>query len=865
MEMAVDEEEPEEEPDYSLRTNNMCRVEDNKFNVPVLAKAGDVMLGGLFPVRFRVLARDLSYYQKPESLQCEGFDFRAFRWLQTMIFALEEINKNYTLLPNVTLGYRIFDTCNNNFIALKGMVSLISAKEEMVHLGECMHPISAAIGEAGSTQSITISRIMTPFQLPLVSYSATCDCLSNKLEYPSFLRTVPSDKYQVMALIHLVIQYGWEWIGIIASDDDYGQYGLAMLTEQLKRADICIDFSFTIPKLYTQEKITSLVRQIQKSTAKVLIAFTTEGELYPLVKEIVQQNVSSKQWIASEAWVTAALLSKQEFLPALVGTIGFAIRRAYIPGLKEFLLRLRPSKGAFFANMLWEALFKCKLNFSDNPAFETTALTSPVCDGSENLQALKNIYSDTTQLRVSYNVYKAVYTVAHALHNLMCAEKIQLFSTCTQALHFEPWQLLHRLKTVKFQNQFGEEVYFDGNGKSAAIYDLINWQKDYTGTAEFVQVGVFDASAPLDEQLVINMNISWAGGGIQVPRSVCSESCPPGSRKAVREREPVCCFDCFSCADGEFSNETGSSACRKCPSDYWSNHGFTKCIPRQAEYLSLGDAMGIALTVVALIGISIAIAVLVVFFHHKNTPIVKANNSELSFLLLGSLVLCFLCSLTFIGQPSTWSCMVRHTAFAVSFVLCISCIFAKTTVVVVAFKVTSPSSSIMKWFGPLQQKTMIFLCTFMQILICVTWLIISPPFPSRDTSYRGAKVLFLCNVGSSLAFYLTLSYIGLLCGICFVLAFLARRLPDRYNEAKYITFGMIIFFAVWIAFIPAYLSSTEKYTVAVEIFAIQFSSFGLLICIFTYKCYMLLRPDQNLPKTIRRMSSRKEILFMVGQ
>uniref|UniRef100_A0A3Q1FA71 Extracellular calcium-sensing receptor-like n=1 Tax=Acanthochromis polyacanthus TaxID=80966 RepID=A0A3Q1FA71_9TELE len=764
----------------STSGGTICTLQ-NSFE-PSFVAQGDFVIGGIFPLHYNQEMPDLNCTYRPPPVNCR-FDPRAFRWAQTMRLAVEEINQSPELLPNYTLGYKIFDSCAYPLTGQRAALAVLNGlSEDESPMCSSSSPLLAMIGESGSAQSIVVSRILQPFRIPMISYFSSCACLTDRRKYPTFFRVIPNDDYQVRAIAQLLVRFNWTWVGLVRGDHEYGRFAVQGLLRELQGTKVCVAYQEMIPLLYNQQRALEII-----SLAKVVVVFSAEGEMTPFLRDYMAQNITGIQWVASEAWVTASVFTGSEYYPYLGGTIGFGIRKGHISRLSDYLQTVNPQKypNNPLVQELWEALYGC----------------SPSLSSASQIPLL------------AYNAYKAVYAVAHSL--------------------------IRTVSEVKFTIA-GEEVNFDLKGDSIPYYDVINWQRGTSGNIDFINVGLFDGTKPAGDELVIEDDrIMW------VPVSVCSASCPSGSRKAVRRGEPVCCFDCVPCDSGKISNETNSIECTFCPENFWSNEDRTSCIPKKVEFLAY-DSLGITLTVISAVGACFTIAVFAVFFHHRNTAIVRVNNSELSFFILFALMLCFLCSLVFIGEPTVWSCMLRHTAFSITFSLCISCILGKTLVVLAAFTATRPGNNIMKWLGPKQQRTIIFSCTLFQVVICAAWLIDAPPYPSRNTKYERSKIILECSVGSSLAFWCVLGYIGLQACLCFVLAFLARKLPGNFNEAKFITFSMLIFCAVWLAFIPAYISSPGNYADAVESFAILASSFGLLFCLFAPKCYIiLLKPEKN--------------------
>ncbi|KAJ7995372.1 hypothetical protein DPEC_G00243880 [Dallia pectoralis] len=870
-----------------------------------------VVVGGMFPVHRRVASADDNTSSVPASLGCEGFNFRTFRWTQTMLFAINEINSRSDLLPDTDLGYVIYDSCFTISKAVEGTLTYLTGQDEAVPNYRCGTgaPLAALVGAGGSDLSIATARILGLYYFPQVSYSSSCSVLESKFQFPTFLRTIPNDVYQSDAMARLVLHFGWTWVGTIAADDDYGKYGIKAFKDQVEEAGVCISFSETLPKISSPGDITRIVETVVKSTAKIIVVFSSDVDLSPLIQELLRYNVTNRTWIASEAWVTSALINEPGVSSVLGGTLGFGLKRADIPGLQQHLLNIDP-----YANPLteefWETAFGCTLDYGralrlakaaagsqgDNATLSSAArgLPAGLCSGEESLEKLNNTYSDVSELRLTYSVYKAVYAVAHALHNMeMCQPDQGPFSnnTCADINQFEPWQLMYYLKNVQFNVPHTNEPLFFLDGDVNGYYDIINWHFRSDGEIAYVIVGRFDSTALPEARMTIdNGSIVWNNDDSQAPRSVCSESCEPGTRKGIRQGEPVCCFDCIPCADGEISNTTDARECIQCGEDYWSNAVRDACVPKIIEFLDFGEPLGITLIAISAFGALTALAVAVVFLVHLGTPLVKANDPLLSFSLLFSLVVTFLSSIVFLGEPHPWSCMTGQVALALGFSLCLSSIMGKAAVLMlraralkaarskakasakaaaksastdsgpdlIATNVSSNDAAVtdadpnVDSLRPVHQRVLAVVATLIQAVACALWLIILPPHPVKNMAAQNIKIILECDQGSVVFICCVFAYDLLLALLAFIFAFVARKLEDHFSEAKSMTFGMLVFFIVWISFVPAYLSTRGKFMVAVQIFAILASSFGLLACIFLPKCYVLLvKPEHNTEAMLR--------------
>ncbi|XP_018430198.1 PREDICTED: extracellular calcium-sensing receptor-like [Nanorana parkeri] len=769
---------------------------------------GDILIGAIFVIHSGFIFHPPNFQEAPKPISCTGFHIRYYRDVLGLMLAVDEINDSPELLPNITLGFSLLDSCMSELQAVGGVLSLLSGLGNPFPGYDC-HTSSVMVGIVGdqlSALSIPIARILGALHYPQISHGATLAALSNKIQFPSFFRTMPSNLFQNIALIQLIGRFSWTWVGMLVVDNDAGQQGAQVIRAGIERNGGCIAFQEKIHLSYSTRQIRRVVDVIKGSSINVIILHSPEVHVTALLDAMFDDGLTGKTFISSASFIiTPGLFSKKAW-KVLNGTIGLVPGSAHMPGFEEFLLNLHPNASSMypFIRLFWEKAFSCHWPDGDAEGSVAPIIKEHVtCSGKEELGGEIAQLFETNDLTLTYHAYLAVYAYAHALHSLLGCPTIS-------------------------------EGYFS----HAVCADINEAQPRKV-------LGRIDPEARLGEKIGLNISaILWNHHFVQVPVSVCSNSCRPGYRKAPLQGRPICCYDCVPCSEGEMSNRTGAAECARCPSDQWSNEERDRCVLKVIEFLSYNEPLGIVLVIMVFMLSVLTVCILIIFIKYQDTPIIKATNRELSYILLVSLVLCFLCCLVFIGQPSKFSCLLRQTFFSVAFSISISSVLAKTIMVILAFKATRMNSPLRKWLGPAIPRNVVALCLVVQMCICSLWLHRSPPFPTLNT--QNYKITFECNEGQKVFFYMSLGFMGSLAMVSFLVAFLARNLPGSFNEAKLITFSMLVFCCVWISFIKAYLSTSGKYTVAVQIFAILASSAGLLSCIFLPKCYIiLLRPERN--------------------
>ncbi|XP_059807602.1 taste receptor type 1 member 3-like [Hypanus sabinus] len=797
-----------------------------------------------------------------------------------MTFAIDEINNSTSLLPGIRLGYEVHDDCFETVASiLPSLLFLSNSKgsgvDVLCNYTEYRSRAIALLGPWTSEQAIIIAKLFGLFLFPQVSplrssicygwsqskqrYGSSSAKLSNKKVFPSFLRTMPSDNNQAIAIVSIIRKFKWNWIAGIGSDDEYGRQGIELVQRYASLQGICVGFIEIIPihlsLSSTKQKISEIIDHISQVNVNIIILFSSEGPVQELMKEVIQRNITRKVWIASEAWVKSGVVINIPGIERIGTVIGTVINSGSMPGFEDYILN-------HLTNIRSSKRQRCDAEYCGNHIFpfwpyptSQQLLSDVQLLSPENL----SVVLDQPVRRDTFSVYTAVYSIAYALHTLLkchtggCETATVWYNwqvqksfnvyTQSQKLHADLIYvsglcLLEVLKQVKFTVN-GIGVSFDAEGNPQQGYDIITWTQ-HAGQLQLPVIGSYKDHLTIDASL-----IQWKTDNNEVPLSHCSKSCGLGQKKLVISLYS-CCFECEDCPSGTFQNSTDGFSCYLCQPDEWSLPKSSSCFKRTLQYLSVSSPLGVTLLLFMVLELTLILAVIVIFLVNSGAPIVEGTGGKMNIVILTSLALLCCSSLLFLGEPTELTCKLRQPVTTLSLTICTSILLINSVQILLTIEFTSLSKPFLCKYQCCGRYAILCASLGGQGAICYLWLKTHGDFLMMTTGDSEGALSLFCKSDSELVFWLMLGYSGLLALACFMSTFLIQTPAQTYNLAREITVSMLFFISVWICFIPTYTAVKKRYTPAVQITAMLLSSMAILGAYFIPKCFVLwFKPQYN--------------------
>uniref|UniRef100_H3DBE0 Taste receptor type 1 member 3 n=1 Tax=Tetraodon nigroviridis TaxID=99883 RepID=H3DBE0_TETNG len=798
-------------------------ISTNLFNLP-----GDIMLGGLFPIN--QLTSNLSQRTEPDQITCDRIDTYGLGMAIVMKYTVDEINANQFLLPGIQLGYEIHDTCRQSAVIVRPTMYYLAAKSNNMLSVECNYTnyetrVSAVIGPYGSEMVSVIGKLLGFFLMPQISYGATSDKFSDNILYPSFFRTVPSDKGQVEAMILLLLEFNWNWVAVVGSDEEYGQRGVQDFSKVAANRSICVAYQGLIP-VYTDPEpvVKTIISNINSTKANVVIVFSLPNQAEIFFQEVIRTKLKGV-WIGSTSW---GIHNQVTSLPD-IQTVGTILAFTDITQSLDHL-----------SAYTHELLTKVSEEHAHTPPMVQISAHPPnPCPKCWNLSPANiSLVTQPVVQRTAFSVYAAIYSVAQALHNLLQCNSTACMKTSEVKIY--PWKLLKVLRNTSV-NISGTQLKFDTNGNPNVGYNLVKWVWEESGV-EFTEIGSFD------EKLDINTSLfTWHTANSEVPESTCSAACGEGQVHRVKGFHS-CCFDCIDCLPGTYQRDADDIQCTPCPPRQWSLKRSTRCTDPTYDYLSWDTPEALLLTLAIVLVVLLKGAVVVLFLKHRGTVLVAASGGTLSFVVLLGLMGACLSLLLFLGQPGDTVCRLQLPLVSIfqTVPLCIIMSISLQIFFVSEFP-TLAASYLHVLRGP-GTWLLLLICCAVQAGIC-GWFVQEGPSLSEYLANRRidfVRSFLACPVSSLSGFGLMQGLITVMALISFMCTFMATKPLHQYNLARDITFSSLIYCIIWVTFIPIYVGLEEKFKSIVYVSFILTSNLGMVAVYYIPKCYLLLKkPELN--------------------
>ena len=848
----------------NYNSQTVLTTDDNRIRGIRDSEDRDFVVGALIPVH-KSTASGCS-----ENIYVEASDH-----VEAVLYSLDLINSDSNLLPNISIGYDIRDSCVNENIALEEILDQVLTENAQMcdNMQNDLVPVSTILGAAVSFVSVPVARILRLFRVPQISYSSTSILLSNREEFGYFYRTVPSDDQQIQVMIDLALHFGWTYISTIHSNNEYGEPGINELLNLAADKGICIDLDEGIDDDFTRSDYVSLANRIFNSTANVIVFFASAHHIEGLFSNMleIQRMTGQKRrflWIAGDTWAESSDITVpySEIVAGMWGVIPLTNAN---PAFFEHVSQLNPStnkRNPWYIEY-YEQYYNCTFNVS--------------CDNTMGSITESPLYRNNTFAQL---LIDATFSYAYALDSFLnanCEKPIVWYrnnQTCRgQAKEFivTGESLLEHLNTTHFNSTTGNEVKFNSHGTVEGRYQVLNFQicndcsedERYT----FADVAVWDGQNNDNKRLQFNPNISQHFGINETGQpllGVVQSQCQQCQIGHIRLIQSSCCSTCIPCLGRNYTNTTTSTECSICPQTDWGNNplnGSETCQSIDEEFLDPSDVWAIVLIVIACFGFIAVVLVSIALGIFWNTPIVKSSGREQMVLLLSGILLCFILTFFFVVKPSIPICLFQRVSTWLCFSLILCSLFVKLVRIARIF-LRKHGAGRPRFIEPKYQIMFTLVLIGCQMLLVLISLIVVYPDTTAELVLNGRNtndfptLVIKCASPHIVMIILQMLYYTALLIASNALAILTIRFPANFNEVKYVAFSTFSLGLIWLAFIPTFFTTQTEFRAGVLSFTIQMSALAVLACMFGPRIFiMIVFPSKNVTEHFSQSTGEKAL------
>lgn len=779
--------------------------------------ASDFVLGAVIPIHDSA--------ENSSGMLC-GTDltFQGVQRVETILYVLDQINGDPAILPNITIGYDIRDTCRSPNIAIDEALDITLSGEAKPET--CLASNSSTnapsegepflvgvIGAEPSGVSVAIANLFRQFMVTQISYLSTSPLLNDRNHYTYFLRVVPSDNIQAAAMFEFVTMLNWTLVSTVHSDDAYGSFGI----EEFKKISaqngnrVCVDYSGVLKASFKSEDFRRVAVELLSESSErtnVVILFSATNLAKSFLSAVANVQQTRKFiWIVSDSLVNADIA---EYYNVLTETYGFHPSSAVYKPFEDQFIKTTISNNQ--RDLIWyteycETILEgdCTGNFSvaSHPSYLEDAAGSLVVDAVYSLAiGLDRFLKENCQHPVTWN--KTTQT---------CVGQKKSLTRST---------LLNYIQDSNFTSPTNSEVSFDSNGQREGKYSIFTIQQ-VGNDIDYVEVATYN---PITRTLDIS---SMTPPTLE---SSC-KSCYPGF--IYIPVEGSCCDICQPCLHNQTtSNETDPpTKCTTCQFRYWGNdplNGNSFCQLLPDSYLKPSDAWGAIIISLSAIGLLATLILCVLFGIFWNNPLIKVIGYDLVVMLLLALFFSFVAPILHVIHPSIFICLVKRS----SIWLCVPLILVSLLVKEMSF-VRKDNNEI---FSKTLYRVVVCLIIWAggAILAVVSLISVHPDsvFVLIDDNISATPVLEVrCKETHLIILVLLVIYNSLIVLLTIGLSIYTMRHKGDYKATRIIGATAIVSSVVWLAFIPSvFITRHSTYQSGVLATTILLVAYVVLVLIF---------------------------------